>query len=139
MTNEQLRLRYIAAINRHWRSSLDKSGPTPGLLDDLVTIAEDHAVTHAGRVTARQALRAEAATTAAEGMVVGYKVGDDLHHPSDVTVVRSMEQLEPAADTEAAGGGSSTEVTVTPGNVLSRTVGTPASHRTRTRTRRTAD
>jgi hypothetical protein len=43
VTTEQLRLRYIGAIGRHWRTSLDQSGPTPALLDDLVKIAVEHA------------------------------------------------------------------------------------------------
>lgn len=43
MTREQLRLRYMAAIGRHWRTSLDRSGPTPALLDELANIADDHA------------------------------------------------------------------------------------------------
>ena len=42
MTREQLRLRYVSAVGRHWRSSLDQSGPTPALIDDLVAIAEQH-------------------------------------------------------------------------------------------------
>lgn len=43
MTREQLRLRYITAVSKHWRTSLDHAGPTPALLDDLVHIAEEHA------------------------------------------------------------------------------------------------
>jgi hypothetical protein len=34
-----LRDQFAAAIRRHWRAMLDHSGPTPGLLDDLVAIA----------------------------------------------------------------------------------------------------
>ena len=63
MTREQLRSRYLAAMNRHWRTSIDRSGPTPALLDELAGIAEEHAVQHAGKVTARKELRSEAATT----------------------------------------------------------------------------
>jgi hypothetical protein len=40
-TSEQLRLRYIAVLGRHWRNALDNAGPTPALLDDLVGVAED--------------------------------------------------------------------------------------------------
>jgi len=42
---------------------MDRSGPTPQLLDELAGIAEQYATAHAGRVTARRELRAEAATT----------------------------------------------------------------------------
>ena len=61
MTREQLRSRYLAAMNRHWRTSIDRSGPTPDLLDDLAGIADKHAMEHAEKVTARKELRAEAA------------------------------------------------------------------------------
>ena len=61
MTGEQLRLRYIAALTRHWRSSIDHSGPTPALLDELAKVAEEYAQDFAERVTARRDLRAEAA------------------------------------------------------------------------------
>lgn len=43
MNLDQLRLRYVGTVGRHWRSSLDQSGPTPAFLDDLCAIAQDYA------------------------------------------------------------------------------------------------
>jgi hypothetical protein len=56
-TTEQLRLRYIAVLSRHWRNALDNAGPTPALLDDLVGIAEDCARDAATRVVQSPARR----------------------------------------------------------------------------------
>lgn len=39
MTREQLRLRYVQAFARHWRTAMDRSGPTPEFLDELVDAA----------------------------------------------------------------------------------------------------
>ena len=61
MNRDELRPTFRTALNRYWRVSLDRGGPVPELLADLERIAEQYAVAHAGRVTGRQELRAEAA------------------------------------------------------------------------------
>ena len=43
MDRDQLRTRHTAALSRHWRTSLDRGGPTPELLDDLAAIADEYA------------------------------------------------------------------------------------------------
>ena len=88
MTRDQLRLRYIAVLNRHWRSALDRSGPTPHLLDDLATVADEYAVAHAKRVTARRELRDQAAVPVAPD-------------PSEVVVAPSVPDAETAPDPSA--------------------------------------
>ncbi len=151
MTRDQLRLRYIAALNRHWRASLDHSGPTPALLDELVTIAEEHATAHAERVTARHELREEAA--APIGDIVGYRVGGQIYHPADVEIVRHGTGAPPpvaAALDVATGGPGHAFATLHDGTITggggagddataTGATGGPgapsAAHRTRTRTR----
>ena len=60
MNRDQLRIALGKAVERHARTLQDQGGRAgPGLLDDLERIADQHA----GKVTARRELRAEAATT----------------------------------------------------------------------------
>jgi hypothetical protein len=41
--HDRLRQRMVAAVNRHWRTSIDRGGAAPALLDELVIIADEHA------------------------------------------------------------------------------------------------
>lgn len=43
--DQQLRLRYVQAFTRHWRAAIDRSGPTPEFLDELVQAAREHTQT----------------------------------------------------------------------------------------------
>ena len=62
MNRDQLRMALGKAVERHARTLQDQGGRAgSGLLDDLERIADQHAVEHAGKVTARKELRAEAA------------------------------------------------------------------------------
>ena len=67
MNRDQLRIALGKAVERHARTLQDQGGRAgPALLDDLERVADEHAVQHAGKVTARRELRAEAATTLRE-------------------------------------------------------------------------
>ena len=67
MNRDQLRIALGKAVERHARTLQDQGGRAgPALLDDLERVADEHAVQHAGKVTARKELRAEAATTLRE-------------------------------------------------------------------------
>jgi hypothetical protein len=84
MNHDELRPALRDAVNRHWRSSMDRSGPTPQLLDELAGIA----VRYAAEITVADVFAS----------VTGYRIGDDIYHPDDVTVIlRSDRPHAPVA------------------------------------------
>ena len=111
MNREQLSADLLAAVSRHWRSSIDRSGPTPAMAADLTRIAVEYAQQHAERVIARRELREEAAMPLAAEFTGG---GGGIDAPGPFT----------------GGGGASAEH---PGPTVH--TGGPGSARTRTRTR----
>jgi hypothetical protein len=126
MNHDELRPALRDAVNRHWRSSMDRSGPTPQLLDELAGIAEQYATAHAERVTARRELRAEAATPP---LVAANREPPPIKHQSPGPLPQGGMFADPA-QTPA----SLMEPSMQPGQ--SPLPEQPSStHRTRTRTR----
>lgn len=61
MTTDELFGRFQGTVNRHWRVSMDRSGPTPEMIHELVDGAVQYATDHAQTVIARRELREDAA------------------------------------------------------------------------------
>jgi hypothetical protein len=118
VNRDQLKADLLGAVGRHWRTSMDRSGPTPEMGDDLVAIAERYAVDHARNVEARRELREQAAApplVAAEVTVTTGTGSTSLGGPAG-----PLEGGSPRDSEAAATAGSD---------------GATAAHRTRTRPR----
>ena len=99
MNRDQLLSRYRTALSRHWRTILDRSGPTPELLDDLAGIADEYATAHAERVTARRELREQASTTLRDDY--GHGDGDSTGEPPPVAADTTVTAAAPSPSSVA--------------------------------------